>query len=527
MGRRDGKLVLTLAIAAFASPAFAQVVQSQPFDGVTLYSITQTSPRPNNIRLLSIDLANPNIKFRNSQRDPGLPNGDETITQTTRQFTNEQSAQIAINTSFFRLDNGGQALPTNNNGLLVSDGDKISPWDATNQVGINLSSTNVPTLVTAPSSRPTGYETTPTGIALYNAVRGSDRLLNNGTNVAPADSTVAGAFLNLNPRTAMGYTADNKLLLATIDGRQSGFSEGMYLREVADLLKSYGATQAMNLDGGGSTTMAFDYYGDGFKRSQMINHTPGLAERYVGASLAVFAAKNPAYVPPTGAVAVPAAPGNIRILDDFEDSLGHFYTDPDFSGTNRGIAETTDGVGPSAASRDANQFSHGFASQRLDIVWQDDPLFTGFKLRQLSGQGNPPNNEHLGTTGYIGVVLRTTTPGLTIQMALDENLTSALEISTATDIIADGQWRLYQWNLADVAKWDSYANGNGQIDGPITTLDSIFFNSLIDQDATVWIDAVSYNPSGTLESIPEPASAGWLALALLFGRRKPASPDIR
>jgi len=518
-------IFLTSTVAGIR--AQAHVVETTPFLGVKLYSIKQTAPRPLNIQLLEIDLAQADLRFRVSPRDLGLPNGDETITQTTRQYINEQSAQIGINTTFFRLENGGQALPTNNNGIVVSDGDKYSPWDFTNQVGFNITEANIATLVSAPSSRPTGYETNPAGVALFNAVAGSDRLLIAGTNVAPADNPAPGHFLNVQPRTAVGIVPGNKLLLATIDGRQAGFSEGMYLREVADLLKGYGATEGLNLDGGGSTTLAFDYYGDGATRSRLVNHSPGLAERYVGATLGIFAPRNPSYVPPAGLVTVPNQVGSIRVLDDFEDSNGRFFRDPDFSGSNRGLLETTDGVGPSEAHRTANDALHGFAAHQLSIVSQDDPTWTGFRARHLSGGGTPANNEQFGTQGFVGFYIKTITPGLLASIALDENLGSTIELGVAQDVIADGLWHLYEWNLADSARWDAFAGAaaNGQIDGPIMTIDSIFISSLFDQNATVLIDAVSYNPNGSLAAlVPEPTGLTTLALAVLLFRRRRADP---
>ena len=57
-----------------------------------------------------------------------------------------------------------------------------------------------------------------------------------------------------NPRTAIGYTADNNLILITADGRE-GASIGLTLNELAHLMKSLGCVNAMNLDGGGSTVM--------------------------------------------------------------------------------------------------------------------------------------------------------------------------------------------------------------------------------------------------------------------------------
>ena len=56
------------------------------------------------------------------------------------------------------------------------------------------------------------------------------------------------------PRTIVGWTAGGEVLLVTVDGRQPGFSEGMTLGEAADLMIRLGAVEAINLDGGGSTT---------------------------------------------------------------------------------------------------------------------------------------------------------------------------------------------------------------------------------------------------------------------------------
>ena len=56
------------------------------------------------------------------------------------------------------------------------------------------------------------------------------------------------------PRTAVAVTGSGSLLFVTLDGRQAG-SVGMTLRELAEALIDLGATEAMNLDGGGSTTM--------------------------------------------------------------------------------------------------------------------------------------------------------------------------------------------------------------------------------------------------------------------------------
>ncbi len=57
------------------------------------------------------------------------------------------------------------------------------------------------------------------------------------------------------PRTALGIKADQTLVLLVVDGRQSGFSEGMSFAELANFLYALGCVEAVNLGGGGCTTL--------------------------------------------------------------------------------------------------------------------------------------------------------------------------------------------------------------------------------------------------------------------------------
>jgi exopolysaccharide biosynthesis protein len=84
------------------------------------------------------------------------------------------------------------------------------------------------------------------------------------------------SFFARNPRTIVGTTADGKILFVTIDGRQTT-SVGTTLRETAAVAQSLGITDAVNLDGGGSTTMAV--------AGQVVNKPSGGTERSVGDAL--------------------------------------------------------------------------------------------------------------------------------------------------------------------------------------------------------------------------------------------------
>lgn len=57
------------------------------------------------------------------------------------------------------------------------------------------------------------------------------------------------------PRTAMGYTADGKLIILVVQGRMPGIAEGASLTQLAKLLLDLGCVEALNLDGGGSSCM--------------------------------------------------------------------------------------------------------------------------------------------------------------------------------------------------------------------------------------------------------------------------------
>lgn len=87
---------------------------------------------------------------------------------------------------------------------------------------------------------------------LTDTVGGVPVLVREGRSVATDDGSAF--FRERHPRTVVGWTAGGVLLLVTADGRQPGYALGLTLREAADLMVGLGAIEALNLDGGGSTT---------------------------------------------------------------------------------------------------------------------------------------------------------------------------------------------------------------------------------------------------------------------------------
>jgi hypothetical protein len=115
-------------------------------------------------------------------------------------------------------------------------------------------------------------------------IGGTPVLISNGQ-TQDQDLYGDGSFFQRQPRTAVGVTADGRLLLVVVDGRQPGYSVGMTLVELTDLMQSLGAQNAINLDGGGSTTM--------WVNGLRANRPSDGFERGVGSALVVLPGEDP------------------------------------------------------------------------------------------------------------------------------------------------------------------------------------------------------------------------------------------
>jgi hypothetical protein len=93
-------------------------------------------------------------------------------------------------------------------------------------------------------------------VAAQEVVGGFPELLRGGEDVL-GTQTVRPAFgEQRHPRTAIGWSADRaRLYFVVVDGRQPPYSDGMSLRELSWLFRRIGASDALNLDGGGSTAL--------------------------------------------------------------------------------------------------------------------------------------------------------------------------------------------------------------------------------------------------------------------------------
>jgi hypothetical protein len=119
------------------------------------------------------------------------------------------------------------------------------------------------------------------GLPAREAVGGQPVLLRGGRIAPDIREGIAPSFgERRHPRTAIGIAPGGRLLWVTVDGRQAPYSDGMSLEELADLMARLGAQDAINLDGGGSTTMVI--------RGAVANRPSDAAgERPVGNALAL------------------------------------------------------------------------------------------------------------------------------------------------------------------------------------------------------------------------------------------------
>src|SRR5262249_35091023 len=258
----------------------ASVVTSNPYLGVTYIHRTETSPRTLSMNIVQIDLTAPGLSFKLSPPGVSTPHGRETIRQTTLNYLNQEHAQIAVNTHFF-LPFPSSDTDANLIGFGASNGNVYSAFEnpeqsyaiVNNAPAINIDQSNHGSIVTSNLSDP-NHKQVNEAVNIWNAVSGSAQIVTNGVTTipqyidashpnalltpgSPSNYSNSNSWYNLpRGRTAMRLSQDgNTLTIFRVD--QAGGSGGMTGGEVADMLRTdYGVYNALNMDGGGSTTLA-------------------------------------------------------------------------------------------------------------------------------------------------------------------------------------------------------------------------------------------------------------------------------
>ena len=198
-------------------------------------SYTSLYSQMQHVNVLEVDLSNPAVTLRPIA---ALTSGSCERTSSMGQRT---GALAAINGGFFASCSTVSMIKVN--GAVLGTNPSWKPARAT----FGLTSARQPMIDWIASSN--------TWTSAQQALGGGPNLVTNGArDVTLAKEGFDSTYQNRAPRTAIGITSTNRLLLVTVDGRTpSAF--GMTLTQLADYMISLGAVRAMNLDGGGSTAM--------------------------------------------------------------------------------------------------------------------------------------------------------------------------------------------------------------------------------------------------------------------------------
>ncbi len=292
------KKILTFILSAVVTVLLADIKFPEPFDwqskevknpapGILYVKLEYNSPRIMKAAAVRIDLNTPGLRFKVTPRDkdwgkpmPDYSNPDYVIRTrraTTRSFM-EQAVQSGDN--MIVAINGAPWAPwkfpwnhryADKMRLLVSDGVLVSPTFKGDRPSLIVDKNGKCSFATIKENDDISH--------IRHAISGFVTILQDGK------LTQQEKPKNLAPRTGYGLSADSRYLyLLVVDGRQQNYSMGCTVYEVGQFLKHFGASTALNMDGGGSTTLLIREEG---KILKLNRHRNG-SERTVGASLGII-----------------------------------------------------------------------------------------------------------------------------------------------------------------------------------------------------------------------------------------------
>jgi len=193
---------------------------------------------PQAIHVIEIDLTQPGVALEVSPKEPA--GGRQYRAQTTSEFAARHKLQAAVNGAFFEPFRGGTPF-----------GDDFHPRSGDPVDATPGPKPNGTVCIVAPA-RVTVEKGDRCAGAVDHALTAGPMLLADGERQS---WTLKPAH---HPRTAFGVSADGRRAwMVVVDGRQQS-SGGATLDEMAAILRRLGASDAVNFDGGGSTTMVFD-----------------------------------------------------------------------------------------------------------------------------------------------------------------------------------------------------------------------------------------------------------------------------
>ncbi len=256
-------------------------IKKKLYTGVTYRRMVRYAPHFRIAHVLTIDRRTPGLQLFVTPADQAEE--EPLLARTTSEFTEEFDVQIAVNGDGFfpwwsrsladYYPHSGDPVTPNglaaSEGFIYSRGERLPPE---------------PTLFISRRGELT-FNRIPNRV--QSAISGDRMIVLKGEPVPGLDPN------ELDPRTAVGLSKNGRwLYLVVIDGRQPFYSVGASFSELADLMVEVGAYTAMNLDGGGSSTMVIE---DADGQVQVVNspidsYIPG-RERPVANHLGIYLRK--------------------------------------------------------------------------------------------------------------------------------------------------------------------------------------------------------------------------------------------
>lgn len=237
-------------------PGLVLASQERLYEQAVLSRFERGGDTPLVAHVVRLDLDPETLRLDTTSADES--GGGEFVARLTSAELARTGAQLAVNASYFLPFRGGRKGGEDYyphvgdavwaSGAVIADGRPASPAETALDVRVNaILCMRDARLQILPGQVCPKWAT--------DAVAAGPLLLENGrrADVSAHDPDYAAS---LAPRTALGLSRDRRTAwIVVVDGRQPGYSLGVGLAELADLFFALGAVDALNLDGGGSSTL--------------------------------------------------------------------------------------------------------------------------------------------------------------------------------------------------------------------------------------------------------------------------------
>jgi hypothetical protein len=248
-----GTALLLLPFILYSALHFLRPPQTEKeqvlFRGIVYKRHARSIPRPIIIHIVSVDLNAPGVK---PLVTPGMPPSSdrETSARTTSEFLREFKLQLAVNGSYFH--HFEEKTPWD---YYPRSGDRSHPLGEVISNGYRYSVTEGGwrVLCFSQNNRAQIFDSGKCPVDTIQGIAGSKIFIDRGKPKAEFSQTP-----NDKPYPRMAAAIDRegkKLWLITVDGKQPLYSEGVKMSELTEIAMELGAYTALNLDGGGSTTL--------------------------------------------------------------------------------------------------------------------------------------------------------------------------------------------------------------------------------------------------------------------------------